>query len=163
MGIPVAIKTHKWSVYEKYSCLAVKKLQNASFKKNEFAGESNVKELSSMLFNDEEISKLINKDTSLNRTEFNLYSLFGKQSNDLTEDELKDLADAMNEMTMGLRNRVISLKESVAEIHEKLESAKNSKAIIPAFLPNSGVEPWAANPVNVIPTTSSFVRMLASG
>ncbi len=43
------------------------------------------------------------------------------------KDELKDLADSMNEMTMGLRNRVISLKESVAEIHEKLESAKNSK------------------------------------
>ena len=45
------------------------------------------------------------------------------------KDELKDLADSMNEMTMGLRNRVINLKENVAEIHEGIENAKNNKNI----------------------------------
>ena len=42
-------------------------------------------------------------------------------------DELKDLADSMNEMTMGLRNKVVSLKEATAEIREGLEATKNSK------------------------------------
>lgn len=42
-------------------------------------------------------------------------------------DELKDLADSMNEMTMGLRNKVVSLKETTAEIRDGLESVKNSK------------------------------------
>lgn len=39
-------------------------------------------------------------------------------------DELKDLADSMNEMTMGLRNKVISLKEGVESVKESLEKAK---------------------------------------
>lgn len=43
------------------------------------------------------------------------------------KDELKDLADSMNEMTMGLRNRIISLNESLAEVREELEAVKNSK------------------------------------
>src|SRR5574344_2438109 len=34
------------------------------------------------------------------------------------KDELKDLADTMNEMTMGLRNKVISFKEEIAQIQE---------------------------------------------
>ena len=42
-------------------------------------------------------------------------------------DELKDLADSMNEMTMGLRNKVVSLKEATAEVKEQIESIKNSK------------------------------------
>ena len=42
-------------------------------------------------------------------------------------DELKALADSMNEMTMGLRNKVVSLKEATAEIRDGLESVKNSK------------------------------------
>ena len=40
------------------------------------------------------------------------------------KDELKDLADSMNEMTMGLRNKVISLKEGVASVKESLEAAQ---------------------------------------
>ena len=40
------------------------------------------------------------------------------------KDELKDLADSMNEMTMGLRNKVISLKEGVASVKESLEVAQ---------------------------------------
>jgi methyl-accepting chemotaxis protein len=42
------------------------------------------------------------------------------------KDELKDLADAMNDMTMGLRNKVIHLKENLAQIHESLDTAKSS-------------------------------------
>ena len=42
-------------------------------------------------------------------------------------DELKDLADSMNEMTMGLRNKVVSLKEATAEVREEIEIAKNTK------------------------------------
>lgn len=42
------------------------------------------------------------------------------------KDELKDLADAMNEMTMGLRNKVISFKESVAQIREGITFTKSS-------------------------------------
>lgn len=42
-------------------------------------------------------------------------------------DELKDLADSMNEMTMGLRNKVVSLKEATAEIREGLEATKDTK------------------------------------
>ena len=42
-------------------------------------------------------------------------------------DELKDLADSMNEMTMGLRNKVVSLKEATAEVKDQIESIKNSK------------------------------------
>jgi methyl-accepting chemotaxis protein len=42
------------------------------------------------------------------------------------KDELKDLADAMNDMTMGLRNKVINLKENLAQIHENIDGAKAS-------------------------------------
>ncbi len=42
------------------------------------------------------------------------------------KDELKDLADAMNEMTMGLRNKVISFKESVANIRDGITLVKSS-------------------------------------
>jgi methyl-accepting chemotaxis protein len=41
------------------------------------------------------------------------------------KDELKDLADAMNEMTMGLRNKVISFKENVAQIRDGINQAKS--------------------------------------
>ena len=43
-------------------------------------------------------------------------------------DELKDLADSMNEMTMGLRNKVISLKENTSEVKEEIEKLKNSNS-----------------------------------
>ncbi len=42
------------------------------------------------------------------------------------KDELKDLADAMNEMTMGLRNKVISFKESVSNIRDGITLAKST-------------------------------------
>ncbi|MDD3146567.1 MAG: methyl-accepting chemotaxis protein [Candidatus Riflebacteria bacterium] len=42
------------------------------------------------------------------------------------KDELKDLADSMNEMTMGLRNKVISFKESVATIRDGIIFAKTT-------------------------------------
>ncbi len=42
------------------------------------------------------------------------------------KDELKDLADAMNDMTMGLRNKIINLKENLAQIHENIDGAKAS-------------------------------------
>lgn len=42
------------------------------------------------------------------------------------KDELKDLADAMNDMTMGLRNKVINLKEVLGQIDESIASAKAS-------------------------------------
>ncbi len=42
------------------------------------------------------------------------------------KDELKDLADAMNEMTMGLRNKVIGFKETVAQIREGIAVTKSS-------------------------------------
>lgn len=42
------------------------------------------------------------------------------------KDELKDLADAMNDMTMGLRNKIINLKESLQQIDESIASAKTS-------------------------------------
>ncbi len=42
------------------------------------------------------------------------------------KDELKDLADAMNEMTMGLRNKVISFKENVAQIRDGISTAKST-------------------------------------
>jgi methyl-accepting chemotaxis protein len=42
------------------------------------------------------------------------------------KDELKDLADAMNDMTMGLRNKVINLKENLAQIHENIDGTKAS-------------------------------------
>ncbi len=42
------------------------------------------------------------------------------------KDELKDLADAMNDMTMGLRNKVINLKEVLGQIDESIASAKSS-------------------------------------
>ncbi|MDN5278899.1 MAG: hypothetical protein PWR01_2864 [Clostridiales bacterium] len=42
------------------------------------------------------------------------------------KDELKDLADAMNDMTMGLRNKVITLKESLGQIQEGISGAKAS-------------------------------------
>lgn len=40
------------------------------------------------------------------------------------KDELKDLADAMNEMTMGLRNKIISFNEAVSNIREGITLAK---------------------------------------
>ena len=42
-------------------------------------------------------------------------------------DELKDLADSMNEMTLGLRNRVISLKENFSEVRDNIEATKDTK------------------------------------
>ena len=42
-------------------------------------------------------------------------------------DELKDLVDSMNEMIMGLRNKVVSLKEAAAEVREGIEVIKNTK------------------------------------
>jgi len=42
------------------------------------------------------------------------------------KDELKDLADAMNEMTMGLRSKVISFKENVAQIRDGISTAKST-------------------------------------
>ncbi|HQB83983.1 MAG TPA: methyl-accepting chemotaxis protein, partial [Candidatus Rifleibacterium sp.] len=42
------------------------------------------------------------------------------------KDELKDLADAMNEMTMGLRNKIISFKENVASIRDGVTLAKST-------------------------------------
>lgn len=42
------------------------------------------------------------------------------------KDELKDLADAMNEMTMGLRNKVIEFKENVSQIQEGVLLAKST-------------------------------------
>lgn len=42
------------------------------------------------------------------------------------KDELKDLADTMNEMTMGLRNKVISFKEEIAQIQEGVALAKST-------------------------------------
>ncbi|GAB4271372.1 MAG: hypothetical protein Kow0029_08970 [Candidatus Rifleibacteriota bacterium] len=42
------------------------------------------------------------------------------------KDELKDLADAMNDMTMGLRNKVISLKENLEQVHTEIAAAKAS-------------------------------------
>lgn len=42
------------------------------------------------------------------------------------KDELKDLADAMNDMTMGLRNKVISLKEILGQIDESIGNAKST-------------------------------------
>jgi methyl-accepting chemotaxis protein len=42
------------------------------------------------------------------------------------KDELKDLADAMNEMTMGLRNKIIEFRENVGQIQEGVLMAKSS-------------------------------------
>jgi methyl-accepting chemotaxis protein len=42
------------------------------------------------------------------------------------KDELKDLADTMNEMTMGMRNKVISFKEEIAQIQEGVALAKST-------------------------------------
>lgn len=42
------------------------------------------------------------------------------------KDELKDLADAMNDMTMGLRNKIISFKENLSQINDGIVSAKAS-------------------------------------
>lgn len=42
------------------------------------------------------------------------------------KDELKDLADSMNEMTMGLRNKVISFRENVAQIQDGITLAKTT-------------------------------------
>lgn len=42
------------------------------------------------------------------------------------KDELKDLADSMNEMTMGLRNKVISFRENVTQIQDGITLAKNT-------------------------------------
>ncbi|NCB37890.1 MAG: HAMP domain-containing protein [Erysipelotrichia bacterium] len=42
------------------------------------------------------------------------------------KDELKDLADSMNEMTMGLRNKVISFRENVAQIQDGITLTKTT-------------------------------------
>lgn len=42
------------------------------------------------------------------------------------KDELKDLADSMNDMTMGLRNKITIIKDSIDEIHEHINKANNS-------------------------------------
>jgi len=42
------------------------------------------------------------------------------------KDELKDLADAMNEMTMGLRSKVLSIKESSEKIKGSLDRIKST-------------------------------------
>jgi len=42
------------------------------------------------------------------------------------KDELKDLADAMNEMTMGLRSRVVSIKDAVAEMRAMADTMKSA-------------------------------------
>lgn len=42
------------------------------------------------------------------------------------KDELKDLADAMNEMTMGLRNKIIEFKDNVNQIQEGVLLAKST-------------------------------------
>lgn len=42
------------------------------------------------------------------------------------KDELKDLADAMNEMTMGLRNKVISFRENTSKIQEGIALARST-------------------------------------
>ncbi len=42
------------------------------------------------------------------------------------KDELKDLADSMNEMTMGLRNKVTSLKEASERVKTGLERLKSA-------------------------------------
>jgi methyl-accepting chemotaxis protein len=42
------------------------------------------------------------------------------------KDELKDLADTMNEMTMGLRNKVIGFKEEIDQIQKGLALAKST-------------------------------------
>lgn len=45
------------------------------------------------------------------------------------KDELKDLADAMNDMTMGLRNKVINLKEVLSQIDESIAATKSTGKI----------------------------------
>lgn len=45
------------------------------------------------------------------------------------KDELKDLADAMNEMTVGLRNRVIGLKENIKSIQESVALVRSTGKI----------------------------------
>lgn len=42
------------------------------------------------------------------------------------KDELKDLADTMNEMTLGIRNKVIALKEDTAKVREGITLAKST-------------------------------------
>lgn len=41
-------------------------------------------------------------------------------------DELKDLADSMNEMTLGLRNKVINIKENFEEVRNNFEGLRSS-------------------------------------
>lgn len=45
------------------------------------------------------------------------------------KDELKDLADSMNEMTMGLRNKVLMIRENSDKLKSILERAKSSGRI----------------------------------
>lgn len=45
------------------------------------------------------------------------------------KDELKDLADSMNEMTMGLRNKIIEFKENVSKIQEGVLLAKSTGSV----------------------------------
>ena len=45
------------------------------------------------------------------------------------KDELKDLADAMNEMTMGLRNKITSFREARSRIKVNLEKLQESAKI----------------------------------
>ena len=42
------------------------------------------------------------------------------------KDELKDLADTMNEMTMGIRNKIIVMKEDTANIREAVTRVKST-------------------------------------
>lgn len=41
------------------------------------------------------------------------------------KDELKDLADALNEMTMGLRNKIITIKKASDKLNYAIERAKS--------------------------------------
>lgn len=45
------------------------------------------------------------------------------------KDELKDLADSMNEMTMGLRNKIIEFKDNVNKIQEGILLAKSNGSV----------------------------------
>ena len=89
-GIPIALKTHKIAVFEKTGRKAVKLLENTKFEPNEFNGRSTYEEISEILLKDSEISKIIRKDRSLERT-----SIWGEKS--LTESELQDLAQELND------------------------------------------------------------------
>lgn len=56
------------------------------------------------------------------------------------KDELKDLADSMNEMTMGLRNKVINLKETSKSIREKVIHNDQKEALAELDALDKGLE-----------------------